>query len=246
MPGTLSQRDLERYDRQMMIRGWGREGQAKLKSAAVVVAGIGGLGCPAALYLSAAGVGRIRLIDRDQVELNNLNRQILHWESDLGRQKAESAKEKLERLNSDVAIETIDATITDQNAMELMRGFDIVIDGMDNFQTRFVLNRACVSEGIPFIFGSIYGFEGFMTTIVPRKTPCLACIYGDVTPEIGKFPVVGTTPATIACLQVTEALKLILGIGAHYLGRLLFWDGEDMVFREIELQKKSDCPVCSR
>ena len=241
---SLSRREMERYDRQMRIRGWGDQGQAKLKSAGVVVAGSGGLGCPAAVYLVAAGVGRIRIIDKERVELSNLNRQILHWERDIGRYKVQSAKEKLERLNSDVAIEAIKATITDQNARGLIQGFDVVVDAMDNFQTRFVLNRACVSEGVPFIHGSIYGLEGCMTTIMPHKTPCLLCIYGETPPEREKFPVVGATPAAIACLQVMEALKLIIGIGTPQSGKLLFWDGADMRFSENEIRKKPDCPVC--
>ena len=241
----MSRREIERYDRQMMIRGWGHEGQTKLKLAKVVVAGAGGLGCPAALYLCAAGVGRIRIIDKERVELSNLNRQILHCESDVGRNKAESAKEKLERLNSDAAIEAVNVAITDQNARELIQGFNVVVDGMDNFQTRFVLNRSCVSEDISFVHGSIYGLEGYMTTIVPHKTPCLTCIYGEPPPEMEKFPVVGPTASSIACLQVMEALKLITGIGTPYSGRLLFWDGADMRFTEIEVQRKRDCPVCS-
>jgi len=243
--GSLNRREFERYDRQMRIRGWGYEGQVKLKSAAVLVAGAGGLGCPAAIYLAAAGVGRIRVIDKERVELNNLNRQILYWESDVGRYKAESTNEKLRRLNSDVAIEVVKARIRTQNARELIQGFDVVLDGMDNFETRFVLNRACVSKEVPFIHGSVYGLEGCMTTILPRKSPCLMCIYGEVPPEIEKFPVAGPAAGMIACLQVTEALKLILGMGTPYSGRLLFWDGADMSFHEIEVDKKPDCPVCS-
>jgi adenylyltransferase/sulfurtransferase len=229
----------------MMIRGWGHEGQAKLKLAGVVVAGVGGLGCPAAIYLCAAGVGRIRIIDKERADLNNLNRQILYWESDVGRYKAELAKEKLERLNSNVTIEAVRDTITDQNATELIQGFNVVLDGMDNFQTRLVLNRACVSEDIPFVHGSIYGLEGYVTTIVPHSTPCLMCIYGEAPPEIEKFPVVGATTSTIASLEVMEALKLITGIGTPYSGKVLFWDGADMRFTEIEVRRKRDCPVCS-
>jgi len=230
----------------MRIRGWGCEGQVKLKSAAVVVAGIGGLGCPTAVYLAAAGVGRIRLMDKERVDLDNLNRQILHWEGDVGRYKADSANEKLKRVNSDVKLEAIKARIETQNVRELIQGFNIVLDGMDNFETRFILNGACVSEDVPFIHGSVYGLEGCMTTILPRRSPCLMCIYGDVPPEIGKLPVAGPAAGTIACLQVMEALKLILGMGTPYSGKLLFWDGADMSFHEIEVRKKLDCPVCSR
>jgi adenylyltransferase/sulfurtransferase len=243
---SLTEREAERYDRQMLIGEWGRTGQMKLKQAGVVVAGVGGLGCSAAIYLCAAGVGRIRIIDSDRVELNNLNRQILYWEHDVGRYKAESAKEKLERLNSDVVVEAVKTAITERNSEELIQGFDVVVDGMDNFRTRFLLNEACVNHGIPFVHGSIYGFVGFMTTIVPHKTPCLRCIYPEPVPErMEKFPVVGATPAAIASLQATEALKLITGIGRPYLGKLLFWDGEDMTFSEISLIKRTDCPVCA-
>jgi molybdopterin/thiamine biosynthesis adenylyltransferase len=243
---SLTQRDVERYDRQMLIGGWGRAGQTKLKRAGVVVAGVGGLGCSAAVYLCAAGVGRIRIIDSDRVELNNLNRQILHWEHDIGRDKAQSAKEKLERLNSEVTVEAVKTAITERNSRELIQGFDVVVDGMDNFRTRFLLNEACVNNEIPFVHGSVYGFEGFMTTIVPHKTPCLRCIYPEPLPEkLEKFPVLGTTPAAIASLQVTEALKLITGIGRPSLGKLLFWDLEDMSFSEIKIMKRTDCPVCA-
>jgi adenylyltransferase/sulfurtransferase len=241
---SLSQREVERYGRQMMIGEWGQIGQAKLKRAGVIVAGAGGLGCPAALYLCAAGVGRIRIIDNDRVELNNLNRQILHWEQDVGRYKAESAKEKLGRLNSDVAVEAVKITITGRNSRELIQGFDVVVDGLDNFRTRFLLNEACVEHEVPFVHGAIYGFEGFMTTIMPHETPCLRCIYPESPPELEKFPVVGTTSAAVASLQVTEALKLITGIGKPYSGKLLFWDGEDMSFREIKIMKRTHCPVC--
>jgi adenylyltransferase/sulfurtransferase len=241
---SLTKEELERYDRQMRINKWGKEGQIKLKSSKVVVAGVGGLGCPASLYLTASGFGTIRLIDEEKVELSNLNRQILHWESDIGNYKVDSAFKKLKELNSSVKLEVVKTKITDDNVHDLIKGFDIVIDGMDNFKTRFILNKACVKEKIPFIHGAVYGLEGYITTIIPYSTPCLSCIYPTIPPEMEKFPVVGITPALIAALQVAEAIKLIVGIGKTLGGRLLIFDGNETSFQEIKIEKNPKCKVC--
>jgi adenylyltransferase/sulfurtransferase len=241
---SLTPKDFERYNRQMMIRGWGKEGQEKLKSATVAVAGVGGLGCPAAIYLTVAGVGKIVLIDHESVELSNLNRQILHWEEDVDKLKVLSASEKLRRLNSDVQVEVRSDTISEENVRDLIKGVDVLLDGMDNFKTRFILNEACIKEEVPFIHGSIYGLEGRLTTIIPRKTPCLMCIYKTMPPEEKPFPVLGTAPATIACLQVMEAVKMIVGIGDLLLNKMLVFDGADMTFRTVNLFRDADCPVC--
>jgi adenylyltransferase/sulfurtransferase len=240
----LNLKEKIRYDRQMMIKGWGEEGQLKLKSAKVVIAGVGGLGCPTALYLTAAGVGEIKLIDNEKVELSNLNRQILHWEKDIGKFKVDSAAEKLRKINSKVKITMEKTTITEENASKLINGFNLVIDALDNFETRFYLNKACVEKGIPMIHGAIEGFEGRFTTIIPKTSPCLACIYGKIPFYKGKFPVVGVTPAVIAALQSMEAIKLIVGIGELTINRLIIFDGLKMEFDEIKIEKINECKVC--
>ncbi len=242
----LSARELERYDRQIRIDGWSHEGQEKLKSSRVMIAGIGGLGCPAALYLAAAGVGTLRLVDNEKVELSNLNRQILHWEQDLGKYKVDSAKEKLLGLNRDVLIETRRETISKDNITSLVEGCDVIVDGMDNLETRFVLNRASIGNNIPFIHGSVEGFNGHMMTIIPRKTPCLFCLYGNVPSKRVKFPVVGPIPAAVASLQSMEALKLITGVGKPVIDRLIVIDGAYMELREVEVKRNQRCPECGK
>jgi molybdopterin/thiamine biosynthesis adenylyltransferase len=169
----LSTQELERYDRQIRINGWSAEGQTKIKSARVVIAGVGGLGCPSALYLAAAGVGTLKLIDNGKVELSNLNRQILHTESDIGKFKVDSAKEKLFHVNHYVNVETSKETISDSNVDNLVKECDIIVDAMDNLETRFVLNRSAVRNDIPFVHGSVEGLHGNMMTIIPRRSPCL-------------------------------------------------------------------------
>jgi adenylyltransferase/sulfurtransferase len=240
----LSTNELERYDRQIRISGWSAEGQMKLKSARVMIAGIGGLGCPAALYLAAAGVGVLKLVDNEKVELSNLNRQILHLEGDIGKFKVDSAKEKLFILNRDVMVETSKETISDSNVDTLVRGCDIIVDGMDNLETRFVLNRAAIRNRIPFIHGSVEGFHGHMMTIIPKKSPCLFCLYGNVPRKTVKFPVAGPTPATIAGLQTMEVFKLITGIGKPATDKLIVIDGVYMEMREVLVKRNPDCPEC--
>ncbi len=241
---NLNFKELTRYDRQMMIKGWGESGQLKLKSAKIVIAGVGGLGCPAALYLTAAGIGEIKLIDNEKVELSNLNRQILHWEQDIGKFKVDSASEKLKKINSEVKIIVEKTTITEENASKLIKGFNLVIDALDNFEARFHLNKACIENGIPMIHGAIEGFEGRFTTIIPKISPCLTCIYGKIPSYKGKFPVVGVTPAVIAVLQSMEAIKLIVGIGKLTINRLVIFDGLNMEFNEIKIEKNNKCEVC--
>jgi adenylyltransferase/sulfurtransferase len=240
----LNFKEITRYDRQMMIKGWGEEGQLKLKSTKIVIAGVGGLGCPAALYLTAVGFGEIKLIDNEKVELSNLNRQILHWESDIGKFKVDSAAEKLKKINSEVNITIEKSIITEENAAELIKGFNLVIDALDNFEARFNLNKACIENNIPLIHGAIEGFEGRLTTIIPKASPCLACIYGKIPFYKGKFPVVGVTPAIIAALQSMEAIKLILRIGELTINRLLIFDGLRMEFNEVKVEKNIECKVC--
>lgn len=244
MRAELVPSELERYDRQMRIKGWGVEGQKKIKNSVVVVCGAGGLGCPASVYLAAAGVGHIRVIDEQKAELSNLNRQILHWQPDIGRFKAVSACEKLRNLNPAVKIEPVVEKITEKSVGRLIKGADVVIDAMDNFTTRFVINEECVRREIPLVHAGIYGMEGSMMTIIPKKGPCLRCLYPENPPEISPFPVLGTTPGLFAMLEVEEALKLIVGIGQPLLGRLLIFDGLSMTFSTVEIKRDPSCKVC--
>lgn len=234
-----------RYDRQIMIKGIGESGQEKLKQARVVIAGSGGLGSPIAIYLAAAGVGTIRIIDHDTVELSNLNRQVLHWDNDIGRRKVESSAEKLQQLNRYLTIEAISETITEDNVSRLIAGSDLIVDGMDNLPTRYLLNKAAISNKIPFIHGAVYGLEGRVLTVIPGKSACLKCVYrGLLPPE--KFPVIGVTPAVIGCIQATEAIKYIVGIGKLITDRLLIYDGLNMKFTELTVRRDPNCEHCSQ
>jgi len=235
--------ELERYDRQIMIAEIGEGGQEKLKRARVFIAGTGGLGSSAAIYLTAAGVGKICVVDHDRVELSNLNRQILHWDEDVGKKKAASATEKLKKINHEVKIEAIEETITEANVYQLVDGFDLIVDAMDNLPTRYLLNKAAIEKNIPFFHGAVYGFEGRAMTILPGKTACLRCVYrGDIPKE--KFPVIGVTPAVIGCIQATEVIKYIVGIGELLKNRLLIYDGLDMKFTEFKVKKDPQCEHC--
>ena len=242
----LSKEESERYNRQMMIQGWGEEGQLKLKKAKVVIAGAGGLGNPAAIYLAAAGVGRILNIDNDQYELSNLNRQILGWQKDIGRPKVEAAEEKLRALNPDIEVEAVNTEITAENVCDLIRDSDVVVDALDNWKTRFDLNSGCVECRIPLVHAGIHGLSGQITTIVPGEGPCLRCIIPKAPPEIRPFPVLGATPGLFAMLQVMEVIKLILGLGKPLVGRLFLFSGEDMSSSIVQVSRNPDCPICSR
>jgi len=241
----LTNDELERYDRQIIMKGFGEAGQEKLKRAKVVVAGSGGLGSPAAIYLAAAGVGTIRVIDHDEVELGNLNRQILHWDRDLSRSKVDSAAEKLSQLNPGVRIEPVAETINEDNISSLVTGFDAIVDAMDNFPTRYLLNRAAIENNIPFVHGAVYGLEGRAMTVIPGKTACLRCVYRGLPPE-EKFPVIGVTPAVIGSIQATEVIKHIVGIGKLLVNRLLVYDGLNMKFTLLDVKRNPDCEHCGR
>ena len=242
----LTKNDLTRYERQILYPDFGEEGQKRLKQSHVVVAGLGGLGCSASLYLTCAGVGHVTLIDCDRVELSNLNRQTLHFEEDIGEGKPISAARKLTELNSSIEVTPVFKKITESNAREIIKGADLVIDGMDNFKTRFILNKACIAEGIPFIHGGVHGLFGEVTTILPGKTPCLACIFPEVPHGKVTFPVFGVTPALIAILQVTEAIKLLAGFGSLLTGKMLYFNGETMDFTFRNLVKNQNCRVCGQ
>lgn len=232
-----------RYDRQIIIDGIGEAGQEKLKRAKVVIAGCGGLGSPAAIYLAAAGVGTLRIIDHDKVELSNLNRQILHWDMDVGRPKVISGGEKLKQLNVNVTIETVSDTIDAENVNMLTAQFDVIVDAMDNLPTRFLLNKASIIHGIPFVHGAVYGLEGRALTVLPGKTACLGCVYKGVPPRV-KFPVLGTTPGIIGLIQATEVIKIITGVGELLSNRLLIYDGAAMKFTEIPVSRDPGCQYC--
>ena len=239
----LTKDELERYDRQIIIANIGEEGKEKLKRARVFIAGAGGLGSPAAIYLTAAGVGMIRVVDHDRVELSNLNRQVLHWDEDVGKKKAASATEKLKKINHEVKIEAIEETITDANVFQLIAGFDVIVDAMDNLPIRYLLNKAAIKKNIPFFHGAVYGFEGRAMTILPGITACLRCVYrGDLPKE--KIPVIGVTPAVIGCIQATEVIKYIVGIGELLKNRLLIYDGLDMKFTAFKVKKDPQCEHC--
>jgi len=240
----LTENDLKRYERQILHASFGKKGQEKLKQSHVVVAGLGGLGCAASLYLTCSGVGHVTLIDGDRVELSNLNRQVLHYEEDIGEGKPFSVARKLTKLNSSIEVTPVFKKITERNARGIVKGANLVMDAMDNFKTRFILNRACVAEGVPFIHGGVHGLFGEITTILPGQTPCLACIFPEVPHRKGPLPVFGVTPALIAILQVTEAIKLLAGFGSLLTGRMLFFNGETMDFTFCNLVKKPDCNVC--
>jgi molybdopterin/thiamine biosynthesis adenylyltransferase len=231
----------EKYSRQILL--FGEEGQEKLKNAKVFIAGVGGLGSPVSTYLAISGIGKIIIADFDCVEASNLNRQFLHHEKDIGREKVESAKEKLLAMNPGVEIEVIREKLTEENADSTVPGCDLIIDALDNFEARHILNRLAVKRKIPLIHGAISGYTGQATTIIPGKTPCLYCIFPGVSRK-ETFPAVGTTPGIIGSIQANEAIKYITGQGKLLEGRLLMWDGLFCSLTEIKLAKRNNCPVC--
>lgn len=240
----LTPKDRERYSRQMLIDGWGEEGQKKLKNAEVFVSGVGGLGSPVSMYLAVAGVGRIRVCDFDVPELSNLNRQILHHDARIGLNKALSAKETLKTLNPTINIKEFPERISADNVDRLVGTSQIIVDCMDNFETRLVLNECAIRKKIPLVYASIWGMSGYLSFIYVPQTPCLACIFYEPPPKEGKFPVVGVTPGAIGCLEAFEVLKYITGVGQNLKNVLLVWDGAAMDFRKIPIRYNKDCPVC--
>jgi len=239
----LSKEELQRYARQIAISGFGKEGQEKLSNAKVVIAGVGGLGSPISIYLAAAGIGNIRLIDHDNVDLGNLNRQILYHEQDIGKRKVSSARAKLESLNSTIVIEDINESITEDTVFDLVGDNDLIIDAMDNFPARRLLNRVAINKGIPLFHGAIHGFEGSVTSIIPGVTPCLSCLYKN-DPKQTSPPVIGVAPAVIGCIQATEVIKYLIGIGELLTNRLLIYDGLSLEFMELAIARDPDCQEC--
>jgi adenylyltransferase/sulfurtransferase len=225
------------------------EGQLKLKAAKVLLVGTGGLGAPLGLYLAAAGVGRIGLVDFDVVDFTNLQRQVIHFTKDVGRPKIASAAEKMQALNPNVEIVKHEVALTSENALDIIKDYDLVVDGTDNFPTRYLVNDACVLLGKPNVYGSIFRFEGQATVFAYEGGPCYRCLYPEppppgLVPSCAEGGVLGILPGTIGLIQATETVKLILGIGEPLVGRLLLYDALGMRFRELKLRKNPECPVC--
>jgi sulfur-carrier protein adenylyltransferase/sulfurtransferase len=248
-PFVLTAEQKERYRRHLIIPEVGEEGQAKLLKAKVLLMGAGGLGSPAALYLAAAGVGTLGLIDMDVVDVSNLQRQILHTQERTGMAKTESAKIAIQALNPDVKVVPFQERLTSENVLRVLDGFDMVLDGGDNFPTRYLLNDACVVQKKPNIHGSIFRFEGQCTTFLPGKGPCYRCLYPappppDMAPSCAEAGVLGVLPGIIGLMQANEAIKLILGKGEPLVGRLLTFDALKTQFGELKLRRDPKCPVC--
>ena len=237
----LSERELERYNRQIML--FGEEGQERLKKAHIFIAGAGGLGSPVSIYLAVAGVGTITIVDMDVVDLTNLNRQILHFDRDVKKRKTVSAKEKLQALNPDITINAIDVMIDESNASELIGKAGGIVDAMDNYPTRYLLNDIAIAKKIPLFHGGISGFYGQATTIIPGKTPCLKCIFPKAPPK-EVFPVVGVTPGIIGTIQANEVIKYLTGSGDLLTGRLFIWDGMQAHAEEISVERNPACEAC--
>ena len=242
----LSPDESTRYFRQIIIPGIGMEGQIKIKNTSVFLSGLGGLGSISAYYLVAAGIGHLRIVDRDKVELGNLNRQILHWTDDIAKAKTDSAVDKLGRLNPSCRIEAFHEEIGEENIMDLVGDCSIIVDGTDNIQTRKTLNRISIQKGIPFIFGGVEGLNGMATTFLPYETPCFDCLFpGD--PSHKEAPgVLGPLPGLVASIQTLEVIKLILGMDGLLKCRLLHIQGSDMTFKMIKMEKNKNCQVCNQ
>ncbi len=247
----LSHEEILRYSRHLILPDVGVEGQKKLKAARVLLVGAGGLGSPAALYLAAAGVGTLGLVDFDVVDKTNLQRQILHGTSAVGTPKLESARARIQDLNPNVQVETFETRLTSENALDIIREFDVVADGTDNFPTRYLVNDACVLLGKPNVYGSIFRFEGQASVFYAKEGPCYRCLYAEpppagLVPSCAEGGVLGVLPGIIGSIQAMETIKLIVGAGEPLIGRLLLFDALKLQFRELKLEKDPDCPVCGR
>jgi len=245
----LTTDDLSRYSRHLILPEVGMEGQQRLKAARVLCVGTGGLGSPLALYLAAAGIGTLGLVDFDVVDLSNLQRQIIHSTKDIGRKKLDSAEEKLLALNPALKVVKYDTMLSSANALDILKDYDIVADGTDNFPTRYLVNDACVLLGIPNVYGSIFRFEGQASVFATKEGPCYRCLYPEppppgLVPSCAEGGVLGILPGLVGVIQATEAIKLILGKGDSLAGRLLLVDALNMRFRELKLRKNPECPVC--
>jgi len=242
MPLSVLEKDV--YQRQMMLDGWGEKVQERLKDSTVFVAGAGGLGSPASIYLAVAGIGQLRLCDFDHPDWSNLNRQILHDSSRIGINKAVSGKKTLEKLNGLIRVTAFPEKITAESVDRLVGESDVILDCMDNFETRYVLNDCAMRLGIPLIHASVRGMEGRLTFLLPPETPCLRCIIPEAPPR-EVFPIIGATPGVIGSLQAMEAIKYLSGVGQLLKGKLMVWDGGTSEFTTMKLQRDPECLACS-
>jgi len=247
---TLSKEEILRYSRHLIMPEVGMEGQLKLKNAKVLLIGTGGLGAPLGLYLAAAGVGKLGLVDFDVVDFTNLQRQVTFGTSDVGKPKSQAARARLSNLNPDIQIVPVEAQLTSANALELFKGYDIIVDGTDNFPTRYLVNDACILLGKPNVYGSIFRFEGQVTVFGMPDGPCYRCLYPEppppgLVPSCAEGGVLGVLPGIVGSIQAMETIKLILGSGDNLIGRLLLFDALGMRFRELKLRKNPKCPMCS-
>ena len=245
----FSNEEISRYSRHLIMPEVGMTGQRKLKAASVLLIGAGGLGSPLAMYLAAAGIGRIGLVDYDTVSYSNLQRQVIHGTKDVGRSKLESAKARIKDINPFVTVDGYEVALTSDNALEIFEPYDVIVDGTDNFPTRYLTNDACVLLGKPNVYGSIFRFEGQASVFFAEKGPCYRCLFPEppppgLVPSCAEVGVLGVLPGTIGAIQATEAIKLILGDGEPLIGRLLLYDALSMSFDEVRLRKNPDCPVC--
>jgi len=245
----LSNDEIARYSRHLIMPEVALDGQKKLKAAKVLTVGTGGLGSPLALYLAAAGIGTIGIVDFDVVDESNLQRQIIHGTSDVGRPKVESARDKIEDINPNVEVRVHEEALTSENALEIFADYDVIVDGTDNFPTRYLVNDACVLLGKPNVYGSIFRFEGQASVFWAEEGPCYRCLYPEppppgLVPSCAEGGVLGILPGAIGVVQATEAVKLILGIGEPLIGRLMLYDALGMSFREMKLRKDPGCPIC--
>jgi adenylyltransferase/sulfurtransferase len=248
-PDDLSPEEIKRYSRHLIMPEMGMDGQRKLKQSSVLCIGAGGLGSPAAMYLAAAGIGRLGIVDFDVVDYSNLQRQLLHTTNDVGRTKLDSAKDKVVALNPHVQVDTYEEALSSDNAMRLFKGYDVILDGTDNFPTRYLVNDACVLMGIPNAYGSIFRFEGQASVFATKEGPCYRCLYPEppppgLVPSCAEGGVLGVLPGIIGVIQATESIKLVTGIGEPLIGRFLIYDALKMKFRELKLKKDPECPVC--
>ena len=247
----LSKEEIRRYGRHLIIPEVGMEGQKKLKASSVLLVGTGGLGSPLCLYLAAAGVGQIGLVDFDQVDYSNLQRQVIFSVRDIGRPKLEAAKDRILEINPNTQVDSYETKLSSENALDIIRGYDLVVDGTDNFPTRYLVNDACVLLGKANVYGSIFRFEGQVSVFDAKRGPCYRCLYPEppppgLVPSCAEGGVLGILPGVVGTLQATETTKLILGKGVPLVGRLLLFDALNMKFRELKLMKDPDCPICGR
>ena len=248
-PLALTHEEVARYSRHLIMPEVGMEGQLKLKAARALCIGVGGLGSPVLLYLAAAGVGTLGLVDFDEVDYSNLHRQIIHGTPDVGRSKLDSAKARINVLNPEVEVVTHEMALSSENALGLFADYDLVVDGTDNFPTRYLVNDACVIGGKPNVYGSIFRFEGQASVFATKDGPCYRCMFPEppppgLVPSCAEGGVLGILPGVVGMLQATEAIKLILGVGESLVGRFLLFDALKMRFRELKVRKDPDCPVC--